>query len=169
MVSVNETKSDGFIELRFNPVWDYIPFVREYIRNVVTLYYKEPRSVEQITLAVSEVLENAVKYSVKSDVRMILERLGNTLPVKLCVYNYAEPAHGQCLIETVEEMKTVEPLEFYIHKMKLSVKQDSGRANIGLARIYYESEGLIAAGYVDEGLMEVSVVFNEVRGGSRHA
>lgn len=169
MMMNNETIQRGYLDMQFSPLWDYVPFIRKYIHDILTLYFENSKDIEKITLTASELLENAVKYSKKEGIRMVLQNMNAEQPVELKVYNFAQPDHGCNLFKVLQDMKEVEPLEYYIRKMRQSVDRESGQANIGLARIYYEGEATVSAQYVQEELVEVNALFASLRGKNGHA
>lgn len=148
-----------FIEMRFSPVFEFIPFVRSYLTNVLGLYLDDHVFVGKVVLAASELLENAVKYSWDSEVKMTVANLNTSEPVEVLVYNHADPHHARRLFACLEEMKTTDPLAFYIARMRSSVKQKQGAGSIGLARVGYESSARLSAHFLEADYLLVKAHF----------
>jgi len=58
-----EKEADAYIELKFGPRWKYIAVVRAFLQNFMALSSTDNGRGDKIAMAVSELLENAVKYA----------------------------------------------------------------------------------------------------------
>ncbi len=159
MVTQNRDGQNKFIEMRFSPLFEFVPFVRSYLLNVLALYLQDHLQLEKVVLAASELLENAVKYSLNSEVKLTICHLNDEEPVELLVYNHADPVHAKRLFACLEEMETGDPLDYYIAKMRSSVHQRQGEANIGLARVAYESSAQLSARFLEADWLLVNARF----------
>jgi hypothetical protein len=148
----------GFLDITFSPFWDFVPFTRNYIYEIASKYMHCDRKNNKIVLTVSELLENAVKYSEKPGVRLCIRNF-SCVPLEISVYNYANKSHSEHLFRALDEMKEADPMKYYIQKLKESVQAKPGHANIGLARIKYEAGPKLKANFIDKELLEVSATF----------
>ncbi len=155
-----ELKTIGFLDLTFGPKWDYIPITRNYIENFLMINIDDKFRINKITMAASELLENAVKYSNKDGVRIIISKNDHQKDITLKVFNYAEKTNAMEHIDRINKMNEQKPLDYYIERMKHSVTRTDGKAGLGLARINHEANATITAKYYDENnVLEVSAIF----------
>ena len=65
------------------------------------------------------------------------------------------------LIDRIENMNNTDPLQYYIQKMRESVKRKDGRTELGLARINYEGEAKIKPKYFEDvNIIEIKAIFH---------
>ena len=55
--------SNDYVEMRFGPRWTYISCVRKFVASFFMIGLSDKERAEQVSLAASELLENAVKYA----------------------------------------------------------------------------------------------------------
>ncbi len=156
----NVSTKNSFLDMTFNPLWDYIPCIRSYIQNILLIYFKEFKYIYKIILALSEILENAVKYSNNQNIRILLKNLNILSSIELITYNYTDIKNIEQLKATIKEMNSSDSLHYYINKLKDSVKQKSVQSRLGLARIHYEADADLFARDVGNNLLEVKVTLN---------
>jgi len=142
-----EKNTLGYLDMTFGPVWDYIPLTRNFVENFLLINLIEKRNISKISLAVSELLENAIKYSNNDVIRLkIIKRLTDN-SIEIHVFNYTDDLHANNLLEQIEIMKSRNSLEYYLEKMKNISKNNKEFSNLGLARINYEANAKIDAFY----------------------
>ena len=111
-------------------------------------------------MSASELLENAVKFSSKDGIRMMIKKLDKEEQLILVVFNYTDKKAADHLIERVAEMNSHDPLQYYIEKMKESAVRNDGKSGLGLARINYEGEADLDINYFEnDGIVQVRAVF----------
>src|SRR5256885_16939396 len=99
-----ETLSADYVEMRFGPRWTYISCVRKFVASFFMIGLADKERAEQISMAASELLENAVKYASEEEgyLKISIQKPANEVDV--CVKNRAEQNHintmrrGVCLI-----------------------------------------------------------------------
>ncbi len=139
----------GFLDITFGPNWDYIPLTRNYIENFLLVRLDNKKNVSKISMSASELLENAVRYSSSDGIRLIMRKYDDKPFVELIVSNFVEIENGRFTVNYINDMKNHDPIEFYIEKMKQSVKSKETHPGLGLARIRAE------------GNADITVTFNE--------
>lgn len=157
------TDTVGYLDVVFGPTWDYIPVTRSYIENFLSVHMSERTDISAIEMAASELLENAVKYSKKDGIRVIVDKDERNKTIVLKVFNYSAEASAQKLIDKINKMNQSDPLEYYIEKLRESKKHKEVKksAGVGLARIYSEGEGKITADFDTESqILLVKALFN---------
>src|SRR5687768_16156578 len=60
---VKEPIPSDYVEMRFGPRWTYISCVRKFVASFFMIGLSDKERAEQISMAASELLENAVKYA----------------------------------------------------------------------------------------------------------
>src|ERR1700704_5268958 len=88
---ITERLSADYVEMRFGPRWTYISCVRRFVASFFLIGLSDKERAEQISMAASELLENAVKYSSEdsSHLRVAVTRRDNE--IDLVVENPADP------------------------------------------------------------------------------
>jgi hypothetical protein len=153
--------TQGYLDLTFGPVWDYIPITRHYVENFLTINLSEKQKIGKITISVSELLENAVKYSDNDGIRVLIIKHEEKKLLSVQVFNYSTKAHADEHINRINEMNKRNPMEYYLELMQLSATRTDGKSGLGIARVYFEGEAKISAKYHDdESVLEVMAVFN---------
>ncbi|MCX8059147.1 MAG: hypothetical protein N3A58_07015 [Spirochaetes bacterium] len=142
-----EKDTVGYLDITFGPVWDYIPLTRNFIENFLLINLIEKKNISKISLAVSELLENAIKYTKNDVIRLKLIKKVKENIIDIHVFNYSDKKHAETLKEYLKVMYTKDPLEFYLEKMKNISKTNKENSSIGLARINYEAKAKIDAIY----------------------
>ena len=113
-----------YLDITFGHKWDYIPLTKNYIESFLLLNLIEKQIISRIAMSASELLENAVKYSDKDDgIRMVIKKLVKEKKIELCVYNFINEKSADILIERIIDMNNQDPLQYYINKMRESVKK----------------------------------------------
>src|ERR1700682_2717625 len=86
-----EPLSADYVEMRFGPRWTYISCVRKFVASFFMIGLSDKERAEQISMAASELLENAVKYASEEEGYLKISIAKNTNEVAVCVKNRAEP------------------------------------------------------------------------------
>jgi hypothetical protein len=131
-------KSDAYVELRFGPRWTYVGCVRRFLASFFLIGLSDKERAERISMAASELLENAVKYSSddRTDIKVTVTRSGTDLD--LFVQNPAEPQQINLLRREFALISAGDPEATYLMRMKEAAK-DQGQCRLGLIRIRYEA------------------------------
>jgi len=111
-------------------------------------------------MSASELLENAVKFSNKDGIRMMIKKMDKEEQLILVVFNYTTQKEAQHLMDRIADMNSQDPLQYYIERMKTSAARNDGKSGLGLARINYEGEARIDVNYFEnEGIVQVRAIF----------
>jgi hypothetical protein len=151
-------KSRPFIELRFGPKWKYISTVRTFIQNFLAITLENQIKADKISMAVSELVENAVKYSNQEDTFIRLEQKLDGTAIEVAVYNHTEESQANKLKEFMVELEKFPALEGYMEMMRRSANAPEGKSQLGLARIRYEAEAQLNIAY-ENNVMKVRAAF----------
>lgn len=145
-----EANTIGYLDITFGPKWDYIPLTKNFIENFLLVNIVDRKSISKIAMSASELLENAVKFSNRDGIRMLIRKLGKKKLIELKVYNFVEKKDAGILVDRIKDMNKSDPLQYYITKMKESVSRKDGKSGLGLARIRYEGEADIICKYLED-------------------
>jgi len=140
----------AFVELRFGPNWEYISTVRNFIINFLAITLDDKKRADRIAMAVNELVENAIKYSVEDGIEINLEVLKNSHQINVTVRNHGSEDQYEILNNIITEINNLPPLEAYMKRMKESATKMDKESNIGLARIRYETNANISPSYNDQ-------------------
>ncbi len=153
---IREYAPAGILDLTFHPNWDYIEITRLYLEDFLVFNLPGSEQIQRVSVAASELLENAVKHSNGSSVRMILEKSGEGDEIVLSVFNSADWSIASGLLDRIEVMNRIDSLDYYVFRMKESVTCEPGNSRLGLARIYHECRARLSTFFdPDEGKIEV--------------
>lgn len=151
----------GYLDITFGPKWDYIPLTRVYIENFLQINCATKDNIRKIEIAASELLENAVKYSTLDGIRMKIHKT-KAEGISLSVFSHSTKSESKMVIDLINDMNQQDSLEYYVKKMKESVKkkEDGSYAGLGFARIYHETKAQISVTYHDEEqVLEINAFF----------
>jgi hypothetical protein len=139
-------KSAEFIEMRFGPRWPYVSAIRNFIQNFLSIAISNQKQADQIAMSVSELVENAVKYSDDTETYLKINLLAHDHNrIEVIVKNHAKQDQAESLVKFVNEINSLPPLESYMDRMRKSVELDISQ--LGLARIRYEAGAELKAQY----------------------
>ena len=142
--------TDNYLDISFKATWDYIPVTKSYIENILLIEMSDMGDIHKVGTAASELLENATKYSKKKGIRTIIKKLEEDDEIELIVYNYSDEQNAVRLKKRVDEMNKVDSLQYYLYRMKESIKNKNESAGLGLARVYHEASAKVSASYDKE-------------------
>jgi hypothetical protein len=147
------------IDVTFPGNWNYLPLIKEFVEETLEIYLDGMPGIHMVGTAVSELLENAVKYSMKGDIRATMTNPDGNGRIVIDVCNRADAPHAKELIAIVAAMRESNPLDYYLRRMRESIVDKSRSAGLGLARIYHETRADMTASY---GRMDGVVCVNAV-------
>lgn len=150
-------KSGGYIELRFGPRWKYISAVRSFIQNFLVVGLEDTQKASTIAMAVSELLENAVKYANGEDTHIRLEVKPDGSHIALHVENSAAPENISVLKEVFDQVTNGDPFQIYIEAMKKAATRTDGKSRLGLVRIRYETGGKLKFSLLPENRVRITL------------
>lgn len=162
MKSINNKSS--YLDISFNPRWDYIPLTRKYLENFLMFNVQNKQIVAKIIIVASELLENAIKYSYADGVRTHIRKNKKNRKVELKVSNSTKKIDAERLINYINEINRYpDPFKFYLDRMKQSIIRNDGKTGLGLSRIKYEGNAMLSAKFFDRedgtGIVEIKAVF----------
>jgi hypothetical protein len=138
MIETQAVSSD-YVEMRFGPRWTYISCVRKFVASFFMIGLADKERAEQISLAASELLENAVKYASDEESYLKIEIARKTNEVDVCVKNKAEPQNITTLRREFALIHAGEPERVYLKKMEEAAMSGDGQSRLGLIRILFEA------------------------------
>lgn len=133
---------DCSLELTFNRHWRHVSVLRAFVQNFVAVNMTDASSTspEQVAMALSELMENAVKYSQSEAVSLSLFISSDGPPfLRATVQNEADEESVRRVREQYDRAMQGDPLETYIEMMRESVTRGDSSSQLGLIRIRYES------------------------------
>jgi hypothetical protein len=137
-MTMHSQVSNDYVELRFGPRWTYISCVRKFVASFFMIGLADKERAEQISLAASELLENAVKYASDEDSYLRISIAKHLSEVDVCVKNRAEPHHINTLRREFALIHAGDSEQIYLKKMEEAALTE-GQSRLGLIRILYEA------------------------------
>lgn len=153
-----EKVATDYVELRFGPRWTYISSVRKFVASFFMIGLSDKERAEQISMAASELLENAVKYASEEEGYLKITIAKADSVVDVCVKNKAEAHHVNTLRREFALIHSGQPEQVYLKKMEEAAMTE-GQSRLGLARIRYEAGAQLRLD-VHDGEVSIHAIFN---------
>ena len=154
-------KNNGYIQLKFGPRWRYIAVVRAFIQNFLAISFTDHSSAGKISMAASELLENAVKYATGEETEVSVALSAETKELIISVSNRSNKESITELKTLWETIMTGEPLEAYMSKMREAATRSDGKSQLGLARIRYETGSMMKL-KIEGDMVTVELKYNKL-------
>jgi len=154
-----ENVKNGFIEMIFGPRWTYIATVRGFLQSFLSITLADNKWADVISMAASELLENAVKYASEEGTKIQIEYKKEESKLYLHVENFSAPENVEMLKKEIEIINDGDTQEMYLRKMQEAAIRTDGKSQLGLARIKYESNASIQLNK-EENLIKITVIFD---------
>src|SRR3954453_6875887 len=143
--------------MRFGPRWTYISCVRKFVASFFMIGLADKERAEQISLAASELLENAVKYASEDEGYLRIAISKNLNEVDVCVKNKAETQNINILRRELALIQAGNPENVYLKKMEEAALTE-GQRRLGLIRILYEANAKLKLD-VNDGEVAIHAIF----------
>jgi hypothetical protein len=125
-------KKNGHIQLRFGPKWHFIAPARTFIQNFMGVTVTNKSKAESIAMAVSELMENAIKYGDEGEVEIAVYSEGEEGPAGRRGIQPISTAESIAdLQNSFKKVMAGDPLEAYIMMMRESATRDDGKSQLG--------------------------------------
>ncbi len=130
---------EPLVFMRFRPAWAYIDGIREFGRFFCATTFGTPELAERARLVIQEALENAVKYSSKSDkseLELLIQSDGDK--IEISVSSLPDADHVERLKADLLDLHSLEPEQAYLAAFLRASHEPEESSRLGLARIRYE-------------------------------
>lgn len=154
---ITTTITNDYVEMRFGPRWTYISCVRKFVASFFMIGLADKERAEQISMAASELLENAVKYASEDESYLKISIARQSNEVDVCVKNKAESQHINTLRRELALISAGQPEQIYLRKMEEAAMTE-GQSRLGLARILYEANARLRLD-VNDGEVSIHAIF----------
>lgn len=131
----------SWIHIELVPVWVHIRNLRHFVREFAVGMALLPETADQVAMATSELLENAIKYASTQWVFYDLRLTGTA--VEVSVKNKADEKQKRDLLGFMAEVSEGDPLECYVRCLERQNAEGGSRS--GLARVRYEAAAELSA------------------------
>ncbi|HNZ27015.1 MAG TPA: DUF6272 family protein [Spirochaetota bacterium] len=158
-MKLNKAGDSGYLELVFGPRWVYIATVRKFLQNFLSVTIGDSRKADIISMAASELLENAIKYASEEGTKISAHFKEKQKLLLLSVENFTSSENIEALQKQIEIVNSGTPEEMYLAKMLEAAERSDGGSQLGFARIRYESNAKIDL-HVKGDLVVVSITFD---------
>ena len=133
-----DSRAEDHVVMHFGPRWTYISCVRRFLSSFFLIGLSDKERAEQISMAASELLENAIKYSSEESSHLKVEVVRRDGAIDLVVENPAEPDQINVLRREFAIISAADPESIYLKRMEEAAKS-GGQSRLGLIRIRYET------------------------------
>lgn len=149
--------SSDYVEMRFGPRWTYISCVRKFVASFFMIGLSDKDRAEQVSMAASELLENAVKYASEEEgyLKISIAKVRNEVDV--CVKNRAEQHHINTLRREFALIHAGPPEQVYLKKMQEAAMTE-GQSRLGLIRILFETGATLRLD-INDGEVSIHAIF----------
>jgi len=159
MINTETDESVGYIRLSFGPKWKYVACVRSFVQNFLSISITDAQKADKISLAVSELVENAVKYNSREKTSLLLMIIDDN-NILIESQNYADKENIKIFVDELEKINSKDPINAYIEKMKEAVDKSGKSSQLGLARIRCETNCEIKYEISDNHLLKIRAIFH---------
>ncbi len=159
---------DSTLELLMKPEWDEIDKVRQRGAALLIAHELPPDSIDALTMVLSELMENAVKYGyyegAQKDIAVSLDVAPNTVTVEvkspLREHEDAAMARLDHMIQWIRGYQ--DPFQAYLVRLKEVSAQslDSTESGLGLVRIAYEGQSVLDFYVDDRNVLAINAVYS---------
>lgn len=147
----------AYVDITFGPRWKYISVTRNYVQSFIAIGLAGQSKADKIAMAVSELLENAVKYSAGEETRIRLEVRPDEAKIVVAVSNKTDPSREEELKAIYARVNEGDPLQTFIEMMKEATVRTDGKSQLGLARIRHEVGADIGLSISDDHIVTVTL------------
>lgn len=158
-MKLEKPHNTGYVELVFGPRWTYIATVRNFLQNFLLVTIGNNKAADIISMAASELLENAIKYASEEGTKIAVNYMEDKNLLTLSVENFTSVENIKILEEQIKEVNSDSPENMYLRKMLEAAERTDGMSQLGFARIRYESGSNIELKVKDD-LVNISIFFN---------
>ncbi|MFW6362254.1 MAG: ATP-binding protein [Spirochaeta sp.] len=150
-------RGHAYVDITFGPRWKYISVTRNYVQSFIAIGLAGQSKADKIAMAVSELLENAVKYSAGEETRIRLEVRPDEKKIVVAVSNKTDPSREEELRRIYARVNEGDPLQTFIEMMREATTRTDGKSQLGLARIRHEVGADIHLDISEDHLVTVTI------------
>jgi hypothetical protein len=138
--SENPLPPEQLIVMRCRPMWQHIDGIRQFCGFFARTSFSSTDLGERVALVIHELIENAIKYSVPTDLAELDVTILHTgRQIEICVGNTPRPAQLAQLQTAISTLRGKSPEDGYLEAMRETRTLPVGRSGLGLARIRFEA------------------------------
>lgn len=130
------------LDLSFGPKWENISIIRVFINDMLSIGIIAKQDATNVSTAVSELMENIVKYTSAGGALISLKKNTNLGMISLCMSNVCTKEDAEKFENIYTDIIQGSPKDAYKKRMINSMKNEK-LSQLGLARIRYECKGEI--------------------------
>lgn len=154
-------KYDGF-DISFKNSWDYIAEIREFTYRYFTLQNFNEEFTNNLSMIVSELLENAVKYGIEGIANLNIRNENDI--INISVYNLAYKYDANKLLDYIKIINTTNNIE-ELFKEKIEKNFNTNKSELGFIKIKLEcNNSIFSVEFKEEqnetGILLVKVIIN---------
>ncbi len=154
-----------FIELKFNARWYFVQALWNFIKGLLSIMIRNESRADVISMAIVELVENAIKYSDKEKVktrgvRFYLRVIKPEDKILVEVENVANSSNIGVLKKEFNRVFNYEnSKKVYLEKLKEAALSDDHISQLGLIRIVYEAKARLTINVEDDDTVKAVALF----------
>ena len=136
---------NDYIELIFFAKWHYVQSLWDFIKGLLSIFLRENKKSDILSMAIIELVENAVKYSScpngeLPEIRFKLHMRREEKRIEVEVENPTTKEQIDIFKGELERIQNAEdPQVMFREKLKEAALRDDGKSQLGLVRIIIEA------------------------------
>jgi hypothetical protein len=127
------------MELEFTPDWRFLRQLRTFVSHMVTVRTQDPDLAARVGMAVTELAENAIKYSVSQHAFLRIQVENNSV-VRVEAENEAAEDQIAELKRIMDQVNEGDSTEAYMRALLAAAESDAAQSKVGLARVRFEGQ-----------------------------
>ena len=141
---LNVGLSRSRLTLALLPDWRHIRPMRDYVGGLVLSFSSSRDFADRCAMCASELLENAVKYSIEAtEIRLVLDLDFDQQRVRICVENSAQEERIVELAKVLDQVNAGNPFDSYILMLSQAANREGVVSQVGLGRVRAEGNACL--------------------------
>ena len=128
------------MEVQFPPDWRVLRDLRTFVDNLVNSVAESNDLAQRVSMVVTELAENAVKYADSNSTTVRLTVEPTPFGVRCETENDAHPEHIEELARLMTQVNVGDSLDVYIQALTAACDDEGFGSKVGLARIRHEGQ-----------------------------
>lgn len=149
-MTVSVSDKNARMEVEFPPDWRVLRDLRSFVKKLVVSVAESDDLAARVSMVVTELAENAVKYADESSTIVRLRVEPTSTGIRCESENKAKAEHIDQLKKTLANVSTGDAFSAYERALVSSAEQGGTTSQIGLARIRLEGQMELRCVVVDQ-------------------
>lgn len=149
----------SLVQINFRHRWAYIASVRAFFANFLQEALSNEAQAEEITIAIHELLENALKYSDDDQFSIAIDLEHKNQSLVVHVKNRTSQQQVAILEEILSFLASEDKDQVFKKMVQRSIKKGVNVSQLGLARVHCSAQGKLEIDFSENGVLTLSARF----------